>query len=84
MTRLKETTIVFKIYCQAHTPYIIKIKTYCLACRKHTNNVGSWNTTMTNKVIRNKSKCGVRLSDKSRFMKQEPDKKSGHNKKSGQ
>ena len=33
------------------------MKTYCLACRKHTNNVDSWNTTMRNKVIRNKSKC---------------------------
>ena len=60
------------------------MKTYCLACRKHTNNVGSWNTTMTNKVIRNKSKCGVCLSDKSRSMKQNHNKKSGHNEKSGQ
>ena len=47
------------------------MRTYCLAFRKHTNNnVSSWNTTTTNKVIRNKSKCGVCLSDKSRFMKQ--------------
>ena len=46
-----------------------------LGCRKQINNVGSWNTTMTNKVIRNKSKCGVCLSDKSRSMKQKPDKK---------
>ena len=52
--------------------------TYCLARRKHANNVGSWNTSMTNKVIRNKSKSCVCLSDKSRFMKQR------HNKKSGQ
>ena len=43
------------------------MKTYCLACRKH--NVGSWNTTMTNKVVRYKSKCGVCLSDKSRINK---------------
>ena len=54
------------------------MRTYCLACRKHTNNVGSWNTTMTNKVIKNKPKRGVCFSDKSRFMKQK------HNKKSGQ
>ena len=46
------------------------MKTYCLACRKHTSNVGSWNITMPNKVIRSKSKSGVCLSDKSRFMKQ--------------
>ena len=52
-----------------------KMKTYCLACRKHTNNVGLRNTTMTNKVIRNKSKCDECLSDKSRFIKQKPDKK---------
>ena len=43
--------------------------TYCLASRKHTNNIGLRNTTMTNKVIRNKSRC-VYLSDKSRFLKQ--------------
>ena len=46
------------------------MRTCCLACRNHTNNVGSWNTTMTNKVIRNKSKYGVCLSDKSTFMKE--------------
>ena len=51
------------------------MKTYRLACRKHTNNVGSWNITMTNKVIRNKSKCGVCLSDKARFIKQKHNKK---------
>ena len=54
------------------------MRTYCLASRKHANNVGSWSTTMTNNVTRNKSKCGVCSSDKSRFMKQK------HNKKSGQ
>ena len=50
------------------------MKTYCLAisyCRKHTNrkhknNGGSWNTTMTNKVIRNKSRCGFCLPNKPR------------------
>ena len=54
------------------------MKTYCLACRNGTNNVGSWKTTMTNNLIRNKSKCGVCFSDKSRYIKQK------HNKKSGQ
>ena len=52
------------------------MKTYCLACRKHNNNVGSWNTTMTNKVTRNKSKCGICLFDKSRLMKQKANKKA--------
>ena len=57
---------------------------YCLACRKHTNNVGSWSITMTNKMIRNKSKCGFCLPNKSRFMKQHHNEKSGHNEKSSQ
>ena len=30
---------------------------------------------MTNKVLRQKSNCGMRLSDKSRFLKQRPNKK---------
>ena len=53
------------------------MRTYCLVRRKHTNNVGLRNTTMTNKVMRNKSKCGECFSDKSRFMKQKENKKSG-------
>ena len=52
----------------------MKLKTYCLACRKHTDNIGSQKVTMTNKVIRNKSKC-ICLSDKSKFMKQNHNKK---------
>ena len=31
--------------------YKNEIGTYCLACRKHTNNIGSRTVTMTNKVI---------------------------------
>ena len=49
----------------------MKLKTYCLVCRKiHTNDIASTKVTMTNKVIRNKLKCGECLSDKSRFLKQ--------------
>ena len=48
--------------------------TYCLARRKHTNNVGLRNATMINRVIKNKSKCAC-LSDKSRFLKQKHNKK---------
>ena len=40
----------------------MKLRTYCLACRKHTRKV-----SMTNKVPR----------DKSRFLKQKSNKKSG-------
>ena len=40
------------------------MRTYCLVRRIHTNNIESRNITMANKVIKNKSKCGVCLSDK--------------------
>ena len=43
----------------------MKLRTYCLACRKHTNNIGSKTATMTNKVIRGKSRFSECLSDKS-------------------
>ena len=47
----------------------MELKTYCLACRKHTGNIASKKVTMTNKVIRDKSRCGKYLFDKSRFLK---------------
>ena len=53
----------------------MKLKTYCLACKKHTNNNAPRKLTMRNKVIRDKSRCGESLSDKSRFMKQKHSKK---------
>ena len=31
------------------------LKTYCLACKKHTNNIASRNVTMTNIVLIEKS-----------------------------
>ena len=51
------------------------LRTYYLACKKHTNNIASRKVTMTNKVIRDKSRCSECLSDKSRFMKQKHNKK---------
>ena len=51
------------------------LRTYCLASRKHTNNIASRNVTMTNKVIRYKSTCSECLSDKSRLRKQKHNKK---------
>ena len=48
----------------------MKLKTFCLACKKYTSNIASRKVTMTNKVIRDKSSCGECLSDKSRFLKQ--------------
>ena len=56
----------------------MKLRTYCLACREHTGNISSKRITIKNKVIRGKSRCAECFSDKSRFMKQK------HNKKSGQ
>ena len=44
------------------------LRTYCLVCKKHTDNYGSNNVSMTNKVIRNKSRCSICLNDKSRFI----------------
>ena len=57
----------------------MKLRTYCLACRKHTNNIASSNATMGNKVIRSKSRCGECFSDKSRFVKQKHNKKVVNN-----
>ena len=39
--------------CQKDTSYIIKIKlkTYCLAYKKHTSNISSKRITMKNKVV---------------------------------
>ena len=51
------------------------LRTYRLACRKHTNDITSRKVTMTSKVIRDKSRCSECLSDKSRFMKQKDNKK---------
>ena len=48
----------------------MKLKTYCLACKKHINNIISRKVTMTSKVVRDKSRCSECLSDKPRFMKQ--------------
>ena len=53
----------------------MKLRTYCLAYKKYTNDIASRKVTMTNKVVRDKSRCGECLSDKSRFLKQKPYKK---------
>ena len=56
----------------------MKLRPYYLGCRKHTNNIGSKTVTMTNKIVRDKSRCGECLSDKSRFIKQKSNKRSNH------
>ena len=55
----------------------MKMKTYCLACRKHTNNICLRKLTMANKVVRDKSRCSECLSDKSRVMNKDSIKKNG-------
>ena len=32
----------------------MRLRTYCLACRKHTNTIASRKVTMANKVVRSK------------------------------
>ena len=51
--------------------------TYCLKCKKRTNNIGSKKVIMRDKIIRDKSRCANCMADKSRFLKQKHNKKSG-------
>ena len=44
--------------------------TYCFGCKDHTRNFRPEKVKMTNKVLREKSHCVVRRSNKSRFLKQ--------------
>ena len=53
-------------------------KRYCLYYKdeiEDTNNIASRKVTMTNKVVRDKSRCGECLYDQSRFLKQKSNKK---------
>lgn len=52
------------------------MQTYCLTFKKDTKNIGLKKVTMTIKVIRHKSRCADCLSDKLRYLKQKPNKKS--------
>ena len=40
------------------------MQTYCLGCRKHTNNIGSIKVIMTNKVVRQASRCANCVAEK--------------------
>ena len=40
------------------------MKTYCLSCKKHTDNIGSNKVIMTIKVIRQASKCANCVAEK--------------------
>ena len=58
------------------------MQTYCLVCRKSTDNLGSKKVemTVTGEVIQDKSRCVDCMSNKSRFLKQKSNKKSSRNK----
>ena len=53
----------------------MKLRTYSLTCREHANNIGSKKITMTNKVIRNKSRYAQCFMKQKLFMKQKFNKK---------
>ena len=44
--------------------------TYCLSCGTHNDNIGSKKVIMTNKVIRQVSKCAHCVAETSRFLKE--------------
>ena len=45
------------------------MQTYCLGCRKNMSIIGSKKVTMTNKIIKDKSRCAECMPDKSRLLK---------------
>ena len=55
------------------------MQTYCLNCRKHTDNIVS-KKVITNEIVRQSSRCANCVAEKSRFLKQKRTKKSNLNK----
>ena len=45
------------------------MQTYCLGCKKHTDNIGSKKVIMMNRGIRDKSRCANCMVHKSIFLK---------------
>ena len=68
--------ILFKLQENKRNNTSSKYMTYCLSCKKHTNNMASRSVTMTNEVLRQKPKFSVSLSDKSIFLNKKPSKRS--------
>ena len=56
------------------------MQTYCLSCWKYTNNIGSKKIIMTNKVIRENSRCPNCIAAGSRFLREIFIKKTGWDK----
>ena len=46
-----------------------KYMTYCVSCKKYTNNIASRSVTTINKVLRQKSRCNEYSFDKARILK---------------
>ena len=62
---------LLKKYCH----YYKNMLTYCLKSNNNAKNIGLRKVTMTNQVIKAKSKCATRMANKSRFLKQKHNKK---------
>ena len=56
------------------------MKNYSLSCRKYTDNFCSKKVILTNKVVRQTSKCAYSVAEKSRFFLKKSNKKSNSNK----
>ena len=76
LIKLKTLKYVVKKYCH----YYKTMKTFCLSCKKYADNIDSKKVIMTNKVIKQASKCARCVAEKSRFLKQKSNKKTGWDK----
>ena len=76
LIKLKTLKYVVKKYCH----YYKTMKTFCFSCKKHADNIDSKKVIMTNKVIKQASKCARCVAEKSRFLKQKSNKKTGWDK----
>ena len=56
------------------------MQAYYLSCRKHTDNIGSKKVIMLNRAIRQTSRCANCAVEKSRFLKQKSNEKTGWHK----
>ena len=56
------------------------MQTYCLSCRKRTDNIGSKKVIILNRVIKQTSRYANCVVEKSRFLKQKSNEKIGWDK----
>lgn len=55
-------------------PLLQIMQTYCLNCKKDTNNFGSKKVTKANELVKARLRCANCLVYRSRFLKQKPNK----------